>query len=261
LTPLISIITINYNDAAGLERTIQSIVSQTYADFEYLVIDGNSTDGSKEVIKRYADKIAYTISEPDSGIYNAMNKGIAQAKGKYLLFINSGDELLDAESLTTVQTFIGGEDLVYFDLILRSPNGSSEIKYYPDNLSFLHFVGSSLPHPATFIKRELFDRFGNYNEALKIISDWAFFITVVCKYQVSYKHIPKVFSVFNLEGISSDMNNRKRIEEEKKQVIRDVFPLFESAYENLVEAKMLKQIFTSSRLIKIFRALGFLKQS
>ena len=89
----LSIVTINYNDAIGLERTIQSVITQTFKDFEYIIIDGNSTDGSKEIIKKYSEKIQVAISEPDTGIYNAMNKGAALAKGEYLLFLNSGDNL------------------------------------------------------------------------------------------------------------------------------------------------------------------------
>ena len=90
----ISIITINYNNKSGLEKTIESVLQQTYDNIEYLVIDGNSTDGSKDVIKKYKHRISYWVSEPDSGIYNAMNKGGTKATGDYLLFLNSGDVLL-----------------------------------------------------------------------------------------------------------------------------------------------------------------------
>ena len=95
----LSIITINYNNLAGLQKTIESVVSQTFRDFEWIVIDGGSVDGSRELIERYANSFSYWVSEPDKGIYNAMNKGIVVAKGDYLLFLNSGDWLCDEMAL------------------------------------------------------------------------------------------------------------------------------------------------------------------
>ena len=97
-----SIITINYNNCEGLRRTIESVVNQTCHDFEYIIIDGGSTDGSVDVIKQYADQIDYWVSEPDKGIYNAMNKGVAVAKGEYCLFLNSGDSLHNNSALAKV---------------------------------------------------------------------------------------------------------------------------------------------------------------
>lgn len=259
MTPLISIITINYNNAAGLERTIRSVVSQSYPDMEYLVIDGNSTDGSKEVINRYADKISYSISEKDSGIYNAMNKGISKATGRYLLFVNSGDELIHPHGISTAAPHLNGEGLVYFNLILQTENGQ-ETKRYPNTLSFDYFLHESLPHPASFIKRELFTLYGPYNESYKIVSDWAFFLLIVCKYNASYKHVNETFSVFFLDGISSSEQSRKLIEAEKKQIVEQEFPLFVSMLDELKEGKEVKRIFESSRLIRLFRSFGFLRK-
>ncbi|MDR2910496.1 MAG: glycosyltransferase [Bacteroidales bacterium] len=92
----LSIITINLNNVAGLQKTIESVVKQTFTDYEYIVIDGGSTDGSADIIKQHANKITYWVSEPDKGIYNAMNKGIRVAKGEYCLFLNSGDWLINS---------------------------------------------------------------------------------------------------------------------------------------------------------------------
>ena len=116
----ISIITINYNDKYGLSRTIDSVLNQTYEDFEYIVIDGNSNDGSKEILKNHDLSIDYWVSEPDSGIYNAMNKGIRVAKGDYLLFLNSGDYLCDNDTIHNVAKEIdGGKDLYYGNAIFK----------------------------------------------------------------------------------------------------------------------------------------------
>ena len=94
-----SIITVNYNNKEGLRKTIESVISQTFRDFEYIVIDGGSSDGSAELLKEYSDKITYWVSEPDKGIYNGMNKGIAKATGDYLNFMNSGDCFYDQQVL------------------------------------------------------------------------------------------------------------------------------------------------------------------
>ena len=103
---LLSIITINYNDKEGLARTMNSVLSQTYTDFEYIVIDGGSNDGSKTIIEQHQDQLGYWVSEPDSGIYNAMNKGIAKANGEYILFLNSGDVLIDDTIIKYVCTAV-----------------------------------------------------------------------------------------------------------------------------------------------------------
>ena len=110
----ISIITVNYNDKLGLEKTIKSVLDQENVVFEYLVIDGNSNDGSKDIIEKYKDKINYWVSEPDSGIYNAMNKGIRAATGDYLLFLNSGDWLFENNSIANVDKLITGSKDIYY---------------------------------------------------------------------------------------------------------------------------------------------------
>ncbi len=133
----VSIITINYNNVAGLEKTINSVISNDLYDIEYIVIDGNSTDGSIDVIKKYESKINFWISKPDSGIYNAMNKGIRQATGQYILFVNSGDVIKKDCDLQSIISQITGEDIVYFDMeIADSISNTSYIKQYPNNPDF-----------------------------------------------------------------------------------------------------------------------------
>src|ERR1700761_3218970 len=131
----LSVITINYNNSAGLKRTIESIVSQDFADFEYIVIDGASTDGSAEVIKQYESQISYWVSEPDSGIYDAMNKGVRQAKGEYLLMINSGDLLVNNKVLDTVFKLNELKDIVYGN-VLWNADGVKKEEVFADNLTF-----------------------------------------------------------------------------------------------------------------------------
>ncbi len=103
--PLVTIVTVSYNVVSTIERTILSVVNQTYSNIEYIIIDGGSTDGTVDIIKKYMDKIAYWVSEPDKGIYDAMNKGILMAKGQWINFMNSGDYLYSNDVIS--QFFLG----------------------------------------------------------------------------------------------------------------------------------------------------------
>ena len=149
----ISVITINYNDKLGLEKTIKSVTNQTLRNFEYIIIDGGSNDGGGEVIEQYKDKIDYWISEPDKGIYNAMNKGIRNATGDFVIFLNSGDIFHDNQVLFKIDSLICNDfDIYYGDIIVKKTN-SQRLKKYPDQLSFSYFYTNALCHQACFIKR------------------------------------------------------------------------------------------------------------
>lgn len=219
----LSIITINYNDAPGLERTIRSVINQDFDNFEYIVIDGGSTDGSYNVIQQFDDKITYWVSEPDSGIYNAMNKGIKRAKGEYILFLNSGDYLYNETVLTNVFKKEIDTDLIYGDLHRIFPDGNSDITYMPDNVDITYILGHTLGHPATFIRRCLFDKYGYYREDLKIISDWAFFLKIIAFGRITLRHIPIVITTFTMDGISNNPENQHIIEQETDKILKEYF--------------------------------------
>lgn len=225
---LLSIITINYNDKEGLARTMDSVLSQTYTDFEYIVIDGGSNDGSKAIIEQHQDQLGYWVSEADSGVYNAMNKGIKQAKGDYLLFLNSGDYLI---TTTAIADFITAVDTLSYDIIygnLQVVGATPWVKTYPDELGFNYLADESLPHPSAFIKRACFE--GNlYDETLKIVADWKFFIIGICRLNYSYKHINIVLSVFNLDGISS--TQKALITKERTLVLEQEFGVLLNDYK------------------------------
>lgn len=202
-TPQLSIITINRNDAQGLEKTLESIwKKQSFKDFEHIIIDGASTDNSINIIKKYASHLSYWVSEPDKGIYNAMNKGIIKAKGNYLLFLNSGD-WLENDILARVFKENFTEDIVYADLYQYRNADDIQISPYPDKLTLPFIYNYSLGHPSTFIKRELFKNM-LYEEKYRIISDWAFFITQILLFNRTTKHLNFAVSYFNVYGISSD---------------------------------------------------------
>ena len=227
----LSIITINYNNKTGLEKTIESVVNQSVSDFEYLVIDGNSTDGSVAVIDKYVDKIDYKVSENDLGIYNAMNKGIKAAKGEFIYFLNSGDVLLNSDIIKTILPELHADTSFYYGNLYYSINGLRTLLWTPPKqLSFSYFLDYSLPHPASFIKKELFEKYFYYNESLKIVSDWEFFIYCICKQNESYRHLDIIVADFDNSGVSSNSANLHKIKIEKNDVYNSHFALFIDDY-------------------------------
>ena len=197
----ISIITINLNNKDGLKKTIESVINQTvYDKVEYIIIDGGSTDGSKELIEQHKDKLYYWCSEPDRSIYNAMNKGITVSTGDYLLFLNSGDYLAENNVLERVLPYLE-YDFVYGNewKVNERYKCPYEAKY-PDKLDESFFRRTSLPHQSTFIKSELLKE-KPYSEDFKIISDWKFFIEEF-RSGKTYKHMPFIVSVYDCSGFS-----------------------------------------------------------
>lgn len=227
--PKLSIITINYNNLEGLKKTIESVSSQTCKEFEYLIIDGGSTDGSVAYIESKSDAIDYWISEPDKGIYNAMNKGIELATGEYVLFINSGDHLFSDKVVKSAEKYLQSYDVIYFNLQIISEDNRFKIHSLPDKLKFSDFFIDSWPHPSTFTKRELFDKVGLYDENLKIFSDWKFMILALFKYQCSYLKVDEILSTFYLGGISSQTD----FFGERNQVLKEFFNGYVLDYEEL----------------------------
>jgi glycosyltransferase involved in cell wall biosynthesis len=200
---VITIITVNRNNAAGLKKTIESVVNQSSGAFEFIVIDGDSTDGSKQVMDHYKGRLTIALSEPDTGIYNAMNKAIKLAKGDYVLFLNSGDYLLNEHVLKTVAPRLTGYDVISGDIILEENNKTYE-RASKDEITLDFFFRISLYHQATFIAKKLFDQYGLYNETFKIGGDYEFFIRVFYKYNASYLHIHEPVSYFKADGISNN---------------------------------------------------------
>ncbi len=226
----LSIITINFNDAEGLQRTLESVINQSYTDFEYIVIDGGSSDNSKKLLEKHSDKISYWVSEPDKGIYNAMNKGIAKANGEYLLFMNSGDILLNHKTIEENIDFVRDYDLIYFNTFLKDED-QEFVKVYSSDLSINYLINDTIPHQGTFIKKSLFNIVGIYDETLRIVSDWKFFLLALIRYNCTYKKIEKTLSVFYLGGISSKAENKNLNHSERKKVLETEFPMIKSLYD------------------------------
>ncbi|WP_309609246.1 glycosyltransferase family 2 protein [Flavobacterium sp.] len=230
MNPFVSIITVNYNDAIGLQKTIDSVTNQFFKNYEYLVIDGNSNDGSKEVIQKNKSKINFWISEEDTGIYNAMNKGIEIAKGDYLLFLNSGDLLNGTMALSD---FINHKDFTG-DIIYGDYKFLEGGKTYPDNLTPLFFVRSSLPHQSTLFKKTVFDAMGLYDEQYKIVSDRAFYIKCFLSNQIFFKHINYPLSIFDLNGVSNNSSNNEKQLLENQNMFQQYYGVFYEDYKNML---------------------------
>jgi glycosyltransferase involved in cell wall biosynthesis len=223
--PILSIITVNLNNSNGLQNTIHSVISQGFAEFEYIIIDGGSTDGSREIIKRYSDYVAYWCSEDDEGIYHAMNKGILKASGDYLQFLNSGDVLTNPEILSLIFSHPRTADIVYGDIDYVYPGGLRK-RYYSlreHQLTMANFFEKTIAHPAAFIKRALFAA-GLFDVKLRIVADNKFFYERVIFQNCSVQCLDMVIADFDTSGISSQKENWVKTNEERSMVIKQLLP-------------------------------------
>ena len=216
-----TIITINFNNSAELRQTIESVLGQTMKDFEYIVIDGGSTDGSVEVIKDYADHIDYWVSEPDKGVYNAMNKGLGKAHGEYVNFMNSGDTFHSPNVLEEVDRQIGDADILFGNVC----NRATGIRYggikAGSEVTFLTKKKEILCHQATFYRRTIFERHP-YDESLKLIADWKVNVQAIVFDNCKVKVVDTIVANYDLTGMSSTQSLLHA--EERKRVMAELFP-------------------------------------
>lgn len=252
--PTISIVTVNLNNSCGLEKTIASVISQNYSQIEYLLIDGGSTDESVAIIEKHSNHLTYKVSEPDNGVYAAMNKGVKKATKEYILFLNSGDVFYSGSSIQQLAGVSNGHDFIYGDLIVRE--GTHDwVKSYPSNLSFSYFLKDSLPHPCTLIKRSLFASIGMYNEKLKIVSDWEFFVNAICRYNATYKHIDQPIAIFSFHGLSSKSENQELLWHERDTILKKGFGMFLTDYSHHQKVEESLNLIMNSRFQKLINKM------
>lgn len=231
----VSIITVNRNNAGGLEKTIKSVIEQSYPLFEFIIIDGNSTDGSVDIIKKYGNNITYWVSEDDTGIFNAMNKGIRQASGDYCYFLNSGDFLVDKNTLKQIfenkeydAPFINGNQINDFR------THQQKVPCLNRSLTLYDFYWGTIKHQATFIRRDLFDIYGLYDENLKIISDWKFFLETIGLHNEQPVFVDVDIVIFEWDGMSTNPQFMERHHKERRQVLDELIPKsIQSDYDRL----------------------------
>lgn len=227
----LSIITINYNDLSGLKNTVNSVIHQSWLDYEHIIIDGGSKDGSKEYIEDNAEYFSYFVSEPDKGIYNAMNKGIIKANGDYLLMLNAGDVLHNNEVLSKVfHNTNYTQDIIYGDVDRESKGIVFTESIFPDKLTFGFLRNGMISHQAVFFNRKLHDLVGLYDETLKYGADWHFIILAVCKYNASYIHLNFKMAICSADGLTCNSSEFNFMKEEGKRVLEKEFPAFIGDY-------------------------------
>lgn len=217
----LSIITINFNNYQGLKKTIDSVKSQSFKDFEWILIDGGSSDGSKELIEENEKYFSYWVSEPDNGIYDAMNKGTVLAKGEYCQFLNSGDYFIATDTLQNIFRRSFESDVNYGDVWFVKNDRVIEKRIYPDNINLSFLLRSPLGHQATFVKTEIAKKY-LYRTKYKISADRAFFIELYCN-DCSFSHISQPIVYFDSEGIGSVDKTLKERRKQFFQIKREFF--------------------------------------
>ena len=226
----LSIITINYNNAGGLKKTLDSVASQICTDFEHIIVDGASTDGSVEVIREYENTLASCLSplashltwlsEPDTGIYNAMNKGVRLAKGEYTLMLNSGDYLKDEHVIEKVLPLFDGTDIIQGNRIEEI----NDVKYRncgygKSDIDFFDVMRGFFLHQASFCRRELFDKYGLFDESYKMYGDTKFFMLCLGVKNATFKYLNVDVVNYDMNGISASnteyWRNIHQVEQQK----------------------------------------------
>lgn len=218
----LSIITINFNNRNGLERTARSIVEQTFRDYEWIVIDGGSTDGSQDIMEEYSSHIAIGVSERDGGIYDAMNKGLERASGEYVQFLNSGDSFINRDVLERVFTDNLLADVNYGDQWCVLDGSIIEKRRYPVTMDLRFLFRAPLGHQASFIKTSL-AKANPYRVKYTISADRAFFIELYLSgASFHYLNLPIVY--FDTEGIGSNANTIEQRRNQLQQIKRELLP-------------------------------------
>lgn len=207
----VSIITVCYNAEATLEKTMQQVLAQTYAPLEYIVVDGASTDGTLAIIDRYADKITQVISEPDDGLYQAMNKGLALATGDWLYFANADDYLLHPQVVEAAMAFVRshpGCDFVYGNHETRHGGGDCRV-YVPAPpeamLAELVYLGNCFIQPASFFSARSFELLGPFSDRYKIAADYEWFLRLLSHPELTVCYTPQAIASYAQGGASSDI--------------------------------------------------------
>ncbi len=226
----LSIITINLNNSLGLEKTIKSVLYQNFTLFEYIVIDGASTDNSIDVIRRYANTYGGRIkwiSETDKGIYNAMNKGIGMATGKYVQFLNSGDCLASdnvAERMIAELKRNDYPSILYGNMLKDMPDGKvvRDRCFAGQEISFLGFYTGTLNHSPAYIRKDLFEKYGLYDENLRIVSDWKWYLQAIILGEEKPVYTDIDVALFDMHGISE--TNKGLDKAERKKVLGELIP-------------------------------------
>ena len=204
----VSIITVCFNSSKTIEETIQSVLSQDYPNIEYLVIDGGSIDGTQTIIQKYQGKIASWVSEPDQGMYAAMNKGISMATGDVIGILNSDDVYVSSRAVSELMDVMSNAnaDVVFADLILVDPNNLNKVLRYYDSGRFQprKFRWGWMPaHPTVFVKKKYYDRVGLFALDYQIAADYEMLIRILAIEKAPFAYLPKPMVRMRAGGAST----------------------------------------------------------
>lgn len=221
----ISVVTVCYNSEDVIEKTVQSVINQTFDDFEYIIIDGASTDKTLEVVNKYKDKISKIISEKDRGIYDAMNKGIANAEGQYIIFLNADDVFLHENVLKlAAENMNNNKDLYYGDLVFLEKATGKINNRKQDNVNYVYLCGGMLFHPAIFASKSLFEKVGVFDTKYRIAADYDWILKAIVKNNASCEYIGIPTTIFSEgEGASTNPKNKALHKNERKEIQHKYF--------------------------------------
>lgn len=265
MNPKISVVTVCYNAVNDIERTILSVINQTYPNIEYIIIDGGSKDGTMDVVNRYKDNIDVIVSEPDKGIYDAMNKGIDRATGEWINFMNAGDRFVNKNTIHSLASYFVKENKIVYGNIIKvykkwKGYGKPLTKENPDAVDF---ILNGIDHQASFINSDLFKKYGLYSTDYQLASDWFFFMLVAGIKRERILYINKPLAYFYMNGISS--HNQDRYAEEQDLILKKLFGDSFPYMKELAEFRkstflcLLLRIRLSIKKNKISRVLRFIQ--
>ncbi|WP_052657388.1 glycosyltransferase family 2 protein [Thalassospira sp. HJ] len=244
ITPLISIVTVVYNDVSGLERTILSVINQSSKNYEFIVVDGNSNDGTVDIIKNYAAHIDVIISEPDDGLYDAMNKGIKLSNGKWIYFLNSNDYLLKDTTLSEIENLLDDDfDVVHFNCEVTNNRGEFvHVRKFPRSV---HEISTwpCIQHQSVFTKKSTIMDFIGFNTKYKILADYDLFVRFYKEGKKFIFHKGIYISNYNSQGKSAQKKNI--------DICRDELRFIQLTHFNKVSRSMLIQMYCKKLLYKL----------
>lgn len=215
-----SIITVCLNEANSIRATCDSICRQSFRDFEWIVIDGASTDGTLEILKEYSSSIDLLVTGSDTGIYNAMNNGASKATGDYLIFMNGGDCFASSEALQLVSQ-VKEAQMLYGDVYLGDT--SCGVETYPDVVESGYMLRKMIPHQATFYQRTTFKAAGGFDESFEIAADYDLYVRLFELVGITHQRVPHPVAIFDLEGISNNKHFRQLRKRENHRIRKKYF--------------------------------------
>lgn len=246
--PTVTVITVCLNASSVIKKTIESVLDQTYVNIEYIIIDGNSSDNTAAIINSYGTQIKYFISEPDTGLYDAMNKGIELASGELIIFLNAGDHFVCSYSLSAFisKVIINEADvffgrIVWVDVIHNHVIASDHTHINYD----FQLVGDNFPHPATFYTRNAFNKFGVFNLAYPILADYEWNLRTLIREKAKFKYVDSFVSTFYTGGIST--SEKFDIEKSREKIL-----LMKHYFDYYTKLNQIKNVYLKKLLLKIY---------